>query len=495
MNIIHLLRLTICVLLSGVLLHIIPVLITYCFNKESPESIRKFGNSLNRLLQMMGPTFIKLGQIVSTRADIVGEMLAQSLSNLQDSVPPFPVTQVKKSIHKELGADVAVLFKHFEEVPVAAASIAQVHKGITKEGDVVAIKVLRPNIEARFARDIRLFYFMANIISAISPSLKRYKLKEVVCDFEEKVSMEIDLRLEAAAAEKLRQNCADDENICIPSILWNLTSRRVMVQEWMEATPIYERETLLAQGVDLQELIKNLAVSFFNQAYRDGFFHADIHPGNILVDKQGKIVLIDFGIIGYLEPKDRIFVAKVLYGFITKDYQMVADVHFDLGYVPASQSKEMFKLACMSVGEPIVGMPVNRISLGRLLRQLFEISQKFDMNIQPKFLLLQKTLMTIEGTAFALYPQVNMWKLAEPWIRQWAEETFGIQAKLDEYRHTIVNFATALPEIAANIRCINHKMADQSFANPPASKVGKLKICLLGTAIFILGVVAGIIIN
>lgn len=489
MNILHLLRLAAYVIFSGILFRLLSLAINLLFNRDTTLAMQKLGVALHNLLQTMGPTFIKLGQVLSTRSDIIGDILAQSLSTLQDGVPPFAFKQVNKTIAKELGADINSLFKDFSEQPIAAASIAQVHKATTYDGDVVAVKVLRPGIEHIFIRDIRLFAWLANVISFIFPKFKRYKLHEVVQDFAKQVDMETDLRLEAAAAEKLRLNCADDHNVYIPHIFWQLTSKRVMVQEWIDAIPIYNKESLLKAGIDLHELIKNLAISFFNQAYRDGFFHADIHPGNILVDKKGKIILIDFGIIGYLEPRDRIFVAKVLYGFITKDYQMVTDVHFDLGFVPANQSREMFKLACMSVGEPIIGMPVNRISLARLLKQLFEISEKFDMNIQPKFLLLQKTLMTIEGTGFALYPEVNMWKLAEPWIREWAEETFGLRAKIYEYRDTIVKFANALPEIAANIKEINHKLSTpkQSQKNVP-----KWKLLLGGGAFFVLGLVAGL---
>jgi len=446
-NFFRLLRIFIILLFSGMLFSLIRVKLSYSDPIKREENLRRLGKQLNATLQRMGPTFIKLGQALSTRADIIGESLSNSLTDLQDKIPPFAFKVVKKSVEKEFKKPLLNLYKEFNKEPIAAASIAQVHKAITKTGEEVAVKVLRPNIEKMFVRDIKLFYFIIKFINYFFPHLKRFKLSQVIDTLANMIRIETDLRLEAASADQLRHNCADDENVYIPKIYWELTSRRVLTQEWLNGIPIYEKEKLIDAGFDLHELARKLAITFFNQAYRDGFFHADIHPGNILIGKGGKVILIDFGIMGSLEHEDRIFVAKILHGFITRDYKLVSDVHFELGYVPKTQSRELFTLACRSIGEPIIGMPVNKISIGKLLKQLFDVSQQFDMNIQPKFLLLQKTLVTVEGTGFLLYPEVNMWKLAEPWIQNWAKENFGFRAKVKEVKADIKHFAQSLPNL------------------------------------------------
>jgi ubiquinone biosynthesis protein len=446
----------------------------------------------------MGPSFIKLGQTLSTRPDMIGDTLSDALSELQDKVPPFSFKHVKKTIEKEFSQSINKLFNDISKEPVAAASIAQVHKALTISGKIVAVKILRPNIERKFARDIKLFYFISSFLLFFLPSLKRYKLNQVVETLEHTINIETDLRLEGASADQLRENCQDDDTVYIPQINWEFTSKRVLSQEWVEGIPISDKKKLIEKGYNLHEIAKNLAITFFNQAYRDGFFHADIHPGNILISPEEKIILVDFGIMGSLEYNDRIFVAKILHGFITRDYKTVSDIHFETGYVPETQSRELFTLACRSIGEPIVGMPVNKISIGKLLKQLFEISKKFDMNIQPKFLLLQKTLVTVEGTGFSLNPDVNMWQLAEPWIKEWANQNFGLKAKMLKMRDTIVKLSQDLPKTVDRMSIVLNKIEKNIGPaglkiNKPAPQKTSLKQQVITITLFLLGILIGMI--
>lgn len=455
-NTFRLFRILLVLFFSGILFSLLKWFLSNPLDRE--KVLLEMGNKLNNFLLNAGPSFVKLGQTLSTRPDIIGESLANSLSKLQDKVPPFKFSKVQRTIEKEFKTSLHKIFKKFDHNPIAAASIAQVHKAITFEGEEVAVKILRPNIEKKFNSDLKLFYFISKFLLFFFPRFRSFKLNQVVETLEQSINIETDLRIEGAAADQLRENFTNDNTIYIPQIKWALTSKRVLTQEWVVGIPINERQKLIDAGHNLEQIAQNLAIAFFNQAYRDGFFHADIHPGNIMINNEGRIILIDFGIMGSLEKEDRIFVAKILYGFITRDYRQVSDIHFEMGYVPDSQSREIFALACRSVGEPIVGMPVNKISIGKLLKQLFEISKKFDMNIQPKFLLLQKTLVTVEGTGFSLYPQVNMWQLAEPWIKEWAKQNFGIKAKLKDTKANILRLSHDLPKAVDKMLAFFDKM-------------------------------------
>ena len=422
-------------------------------NKHSAieSTKKKLGHTLGKTLQNLGPSFIKLGQAFSTRPDLFGETIAQELTDLQDKLPPFPFAEVKKTLEREFVQPINKLYSHIDPVPVAAASIAQVHKAKTLDGQVVAIKVLRPNIEKKFARDLELFAMMANTINRLFPLAKRFRLVEVVNTLKEIVKFELDLRFEAASADQIRENTQEDEGIYIPKVFWSHTAKRVITLEWIDGISVNETAKLVAAGHDLHEIAKKLAVSFFNQAYRDGFFHADLHPGNIFVDPKGNIALVDFGIIGILKPADRIFIAQMLHSFINRDYKRVAELHFQAGYVPNHKDVELFTLACRSIGEPIVGLPVNQISIGRLLKQLFDISKSFNMVPQMQLLLLQKTMVTIEGVGYSIYPEVNMWQLAEPWIREWAEQNFSIKSKLKNVKNSFANLSQDVPKILSYI--------------------------------------------
>ena len=405
------------------------------------------GERLASALEALGPTFIKLGQALSTRADLMGEDVASDLARLQDRLPPFPFEVARRILEEEFHAPPESLFSHIEKEAIAAASIAQVHQAVTTEGKKVAVKFLRPGIAEAFARDLQLFFWLARLIERNMPSFKRLKPVEVIETFAQTVKMEMDFRFEAAAASELKENCTNDEGFYVPEIDWQRTSKRVLTLEWVEGIPILDREALLAAGHNLQAIAKQLAVSFFNQAYRDGFFHADMHPGNLFVSEKGDIVVVDFGIMGRLDKQTRLYVAEILRGFLMRDYHYVARVHFAAGYVPSHHSVDNFAQACRSIGEPIIGLPVNKISIARLLMQLFKITEDFDMETQPQLLLLQKTMMLVEGVGCTLDPEVNMWKLAEPWIEEWGIRNLGPEAKLRDGIKGIVSLLAQLPRV------------------------------------------------
>lgn len=409
--------------------------------------LQKFGEQLCAFLAVMGPTFIKLGQFLSTRPDVMSHTVCDQLTTLQDNLPPFPFAQVEKICRHELGQEINAVFAEFNPQAVAAASIAQVHKAKLHDGTLVAVKILRPHIGRQVQRDINFFMFMARIISFVARrSSKRLRLKDIVRKLEQTLRTELDLRLEAAAADELRHNCHNDKNINIPLVFWPYTSAKILILQWVDGIAINQKTALQEASINKKSVAKKIAVSFFNQAFRDGFFHADMHPGNIFVDHKGDVFLVDFGIMGVLDTHSRIFIAEILYAFINRDYERVADIHFEVGLVPEHHSRHLFKLACRSIGEPIIGLPVQQISVAKLLKHLFDTSRKFDMEIRPELLLLQKTMVTIEGIGYMLYPQVNMWQLAEPWIKQWARKNLGIRAKLCKAKDDLSMVLNTLPE-------------------------------------------------
>jgi ubiquinone biosynthesis protein len=390
------------------------------------------GQRLAAALQVMGPSFIKLGQALSTRADLVGEEVATDLSALQDRLPPFPAEEARRMIESELGQALEFLFRHFDDVPVAAASIAQVHLAETFEGQEVAVKVLRPGIAAAFARDLDLFFWLARLIERTQPALRRLKPVAVVHTLAETVRQEMDLRFEAAGASELRENFSEDPSFRVPRVDWLRTGRQVLTLERVGGIRVDDRQALIEAGHDIHAILANAAGAFFNQVFRDGFFHADLHPGNLFIDAEGAIVAVDFGIMGRLDRKTRYYLADMLLAFLKGDYRRVAEVHFEAGYVPAGQSLDVFAQACRSIGEPILGRPLHEISLGRLLAQLFQVTEQFAMETQPQLLLLQKTMVLAEGVGRLLDPGVNMWALARPLIEQWMRENRGPEARLGD---------------------------------------------------------------
>src|SRR5215470_4415994 len=421
------------------------------------------GERLAAALQALGPSFIKLGQALSTRADLLGEEIATDLSALQDRLPPFPGVAARATIAAELGAPVERLFESFEDAPVAAASIAQVHLAVTSEGRPVAVKVLRPGVKRAFARDLDLFSWIANLIERTQPPLRRLKPVAVVETLKETVWLEMDLRSEAAAASELRRNLASDPDFRVPEVDWRRTSRQVMTSERVSGIPIDERERLIAAGHEPHAILEKAANSFFKQVFRDGFFHADLHPGNLFVAEDGAIVAVDFGIMGRLDRKTRFYLADMLLGFLTGDYRRVAEVHFDAGYVPSRHSLEAFAQACRSIGEPILERPLHEISLARLLAQLFEVTERFEMETQPQLLLLQKTMLVAEGVGRRLDPSVNMWMLARPLIEDWMRENRGVEARVVDAATTAASLLERLPSLVHNLQHVTSILVNEGL--------------------------------
>ncbi len=393
------------------------------------------GQRLAAALNALGPTYIKLGQFLATRPDIIGEAIARDLQQLQDRLPPFPMHEAKATLASELGRPVDEVFSDFSQ-PVNAASIAQVHKATTRplgdetDSKQVAVKILRPGIEASFHRDMEAFAWLAATAERLRPALKRLEPVKLVATLRESVEMEMDLRLEAAAASEMAENIQGRQGFRVPKVDWLRTSRRVLTAEWIEATPLSDRRALTAQGIDTSALARTVVQTFLTHALFDGFFHADMHQGNLMVDREGDLVAVDFGIMGRLDRDTRAYLAQILFGFLTRDYQKLADIHFDAGYVPANQSRHTFAQALRAVGEPIFGRQAADISMGRLLTQLFQVTEQFDMHLQPQLVLLQKTMVVVEGVARDLDPNLNIWDVSRPIVERWMAEHFNPEAKL-----------------------------------------------------------------
>ena len=407
----------------------------FAIGSTKNESIGKTsGDMLCQTLEDMGTTFIKLGQFLATRPDIVGDEIAKKLEKLQDKLPPFDLNEAKKILREELGD------KSFKEIlslskPIAAASIAQVHFAKIKinnnERDV-AVKILRPNIHKIFNEELDSLMFLAYLIENTFKKTKRLKLVEVIHLLKEITNVEMDLRFEAAAANELYENTIKDNGIKVPKIYWNYTSKKVLTLDKVGAVSIRDIDKLKSLNVDTDKLSKNLIQLFLKQAVRDGFFHADMHQGNLFVDNEGKIIPVDFGIMGRLDKNNRKYLAEILYGFIQRDYKKVAEVHFLAGLVPSTTSKDDFAQALRSIGEPIFGQSVKDISGGNLLAQLFDITEKFNMHTQPQLLLLQKTMVVVEGVARKLDPNTNIWEVSRPVLEDWIKNIKGPEAKINK---------------------------------------------------------------
>lgn len=391
------------------------------------------GERLAHALQKLGPSFIKAGQALSTRADLIGDDIAADLAVLQDKLPPFPTALATQTIEEELGAPITELFATFDAQPVAAASIAQVHFSTTPDGREVAVKVLRPQIERAFQRDLDLMYWLARLVERRLPRTRRLKPVQVVETFDHTIRIELDLRLEAAAATELKRNSARDPNFFVPGVDWQRTAKRVLCTERIHGISIGDASGLHAAGLDGNVLMEHAATAFFNQVFRDGFFHADMHPGNLFVLRDGRLAPVDFGIMGRISHRDQLILAQILHGFLKGDYMSVARVHREAGWIPAHVSVEQFAQAAMAAGEPIMGKAMNEISVGKLLGQLISIANTFEMETQPHLLLLQKTMMTAEGVGRGLNPSLNMWKLSEPLIKRWADEHLSAPARAKAY--------------------------------------------------------------
>ena len=416
--------------------------------KKLTNQLKKPGEKLCDALEGMGTTFIKLGQFLATRPDIIGETLADDLVKLQDKLPPFELYESKKILKKEIGED---LYQDIVELsePIAAASIAQVHIAkikIENNQKEVAIKILRPNIEKQFNEELDALMLFAYIVESLFIKTKRLKLVEVVHLLREITNIEMDLRFEAAAANELYENTKNDPGFNVPKIYWNYTSRKVLTLDKVDGISIREQDLLKKSGVDLKILSENLIQHFLKQAVRDGFFHGDMHQGNLFVDKHGNIIPVDFGIMGRLDKNNRKYLAEILYGFIQRDYVKVAEVHFEAGLVPQNASKEEFAQALRSVGEPIFGQSIKDISGGNLLAQLFEITEKFNMPTQTPLLLLQKTMVTVEGVARKLYPETNIWEISRPILENWIKNVKSPKATIETAFNTSSEILKRIPD-------------------------------------------------
>ena len=423
------------------------------------------GQKLARALTDLGPSFIKLGQFFSTRADLLGDRVAADLSDLQDRLPPFPAREARATIEAELGRPVAELFRSFEDEPVSAASIAQVHFAVTARepgdpGAEVAVKVLRPGIEQAFARDLELFYTLAARAERSQPKLRRLKPVEVVRLFEATVRVEMDLRMEAAAASELAENFAGDPSYRVPPVDWQRTSRRVLTAGRLTGIPMDDREALLAAGHAPDEVLAKAAGIFFNQVFRDGFFHGDQHPGNMAVDEGGNIVAVDFGIMGRLDRKTRCYLADMLLATLARDYRRLAEVQVEAGYLPSGEALDSYAQALRTVCEPILGRPLHEISFARLLAQLLQLTESFELPVQPQLLVLQKNMLMAEGVSRSLHPGLNIWTLAQPLIETWMRENRGPEARLKDAAQDIARTLERLPETLTNIEAAAAQLAD-----------------------------------
>jgi len=405
------------------------------------------GVRLALALANMGPAYIKLGQTLATRPDLVGRPIAEGLTQLQDSLPAFPYKHVRATLEADLGGKMDDHFSLFEETAIAAASIAQVHQAVTTAGVKVAVKVLRPDIEKRFTRDLSLFDWLATIAEKHSPQARRLRLGKIVDKVRETVFREMDLRLEAAAAAELADNMIGENNYRLPKVEWDLTTQRVLTLEWVDGIRLADKKALIKAGHNLPLLGSTIVQVFLTQALRDGFFHADLHQGNLMVEPSGRIVAIDFGIMGRLTKAERRFLAEILYGFIQRNYRRVAEIHFDAGYVPRTESLEEFTQALRAIADPIMDLPVEEISAGKLLTQLFATTERFKMQTQPQLLLLQRTMVMAEGMALHLNPQANMWDISEPVIEHWVRENLSPEVRLAEALNQIPRLVDRLPTL------------------------------------------------
>jgi len=405
------------------------------------------GQALCEALQALGPGFIKFGQALATRADLIGPELAGGLVQLQDKLPAFNGRLARQIIQDSAGESVEKLFSNFDDIPVAAASIAQVHKAQLPDGRLVAVKILRPDIHKRMRRDIRFFKTMARLVETLTPALRRLRLVTAVDQFESISEIELDLRMEAAAGGKLSENLEADSGIRIPFIDLERTSSSVLVTEWIDGVRIDDVDALEAAGHDIEEITKIAATSFFNQVFRDGYFHADMHPGNIFITADGTLVPIDFGIMGQLDFSDRLFLARLLMAILERDYDYVAYLHYDAGMLSENVPLPLFAQSLRSVVEPVLGKALGDISLGIVLGQILKISSHFDISVQPQFNLLQKTMMMAEGVARTLNPKANMWGLARPLAENWMSSEVTLKTQARQFGQNLLRLYQALPKL------------------------------------------------
>ncbi len=424
---------------------------TFLF-KLIPNTWRRHGQAprgqrIREALEDLGPVFVKFGQVLSTRPDLLPDDIAEELALLQDKVPPFPSEQSRTIIELALGERIDQCFASFDKETVASASVAQVHYARMHDGAEVVVKVLRPDIEPVINRDIELLYTLAALAEKYWSEGKRLRAMEVVNEFDKTIHDELDLIREAANASQLRINFEGSDIVYVPKVYWDLTRRNVMTMERIYGIPIRDVAAIKAAGIDMRKLAHNGVEVFFTQAFRDGFFHADMHPGNIFVSNEGQYQAVDFGIMGQLSRSDKQYLAENLLSFFHRDYSGVADAHLRAGWVPPETSAEEFEAAIRTVCEPVFAKPISEISFGHFLIELFRVASRFKMPIQPQLILLQKTLLNIEGLGRQLYPQLDLWETAKPYLENWMKDQIGPRAAVRKLKKELPHLMTILPEM------------------------------------------------
>ncbi|MES9906248.1 MAG: ubiquinone biosynthesis regulatory protein kinase UbiB, partial [Sedimenticola sp.] len=409
---------------------------------------------IRHTLEDLGPIFVKFGQILSTRRDLLPDDIADELAQLQDAVPPFAGKEARRIVEKAFGHPIEEVLDEFDETPLASASIAQVHTARLKQGGEVVVKVLRPDIEKVIRRDVGLLYLIAGLANRYWKEAKRLHPLEVVADYEKTILDELNLQREAANASQLRRNWEGSDILYVPEIHWDLTHKNVLVMERIYGIPVGDIATLKAQGVSMKQLGEQGVEIFFTQVFRDNFFHADMHPGNIFVEPGGRYIAVDFGIVGALTSEDQRYLAENLLAFFNRDYRRVAELHVESAWVPKGTSVEDFESAIRTVCEPIFNKPLSEISFGHFLLNLFQTARRFDMEVQPQLVLLQKTLLYIEGLGRQLYPELDLWSTAKPFMERWMKEQVGPKAFARKLKKNLPQIA----EHAADMPVIAHKV-------------------------------------
>ncbi len=431
---------------------------------------------VRRALEELGPIFIKFGQLLSTRVDLLPEELAIELARLQDRVPPFPGPEARRLIEKAWGVPIEIVLDEFQEIPLASASIAQVHTGRLKNGQEVIVKVLRPNIEHIIRRDVDLMLTFAHLAQRYWPDGRRLRPVDVVREYEKTIFDELNLQREAANASQLRRNFKHSQLLYIPEVFWDWSRPTVMVMERIYGTPVSQVEQLKAQGISMRLLGTRGVEIFFTQVFRDNFFHADMHPGNIFVEETGRYISVDFGIVGSLTKEDQRYLAENLLAFFRRDYRRVAELHVESGWVPRGTRVEEFESAIRTVCEPIFERPLSEISFGGFLVNLFQTARRFDMEIQPQLVLLEKTLLNIEGLGRQLYPQLDLWTTAKPFMERWMREQVGPRMLAQRLWHNWPALAERLPDLPVAVTRIIDQLEHQAALYPEGGSQGLTRL-------------------